>query len=143
RGAFREDLFFRIHVVRVDLPPLRERREDVPLLVEHFLARLAGPGPSVRMRPEARRRLALHAWPGNVRELESAVRRAAVLAAAGPIEAEHLPRELGAGGGAAGAGGGLAGLFADRRRAGLRAAREVERSFLERARAEAGGNVTS
>jgi DNA-binding NtrC family response regulator len=77
-GTFREDLFYRLNVIPVQLPPLRERREDIPLLVQHFLDRLAlesGRGP-VTVSQEAIRRLMAYPWPGNVRQLENAVERA-------------------------------------------------------------------
>ena len=77
-GTFREDLFYRLNVIPIRLPALRERREDIPLLVQHFLDRLtaeAGRGPAT-MSQEAMRRLMAHPWPGNVRQLENAVERA-------------------------------------------------------------------
>jgi transcriptional regulator with PAS, ATPase and Fis domain len=77
-GTFREDLFYRLNVIPVQLPPLRDRREDIPLLVQHFLDRLSaesGRGP-VTVSQEAMRRLMAYAWPGNVRQLENAVERA-------------------------------------------------------------------
>src|SRR5262249_49552682 len=78
-GAFREDLFYRLNVIPVRLPPLRERREDVPLLVQHFLQKLGGeqvPPRSITMSQEALRRLMAYDWPGNVRQLENVVERA-------------------------------------------------------------------
>ncbi|MGH7278292.1 MAG: sigma-54-dependent transcriptional regulator, partial [Candidatus Rokuibacteriota bacterium] len=78
---FREDLFYRLNVIQVVLPPLRERREDIPALAEHFLARSAGRlGRELRLSPEALERLLRYPWPGNVRELENAMERAAILA---------------------------------------------------------------
>ena len=77
-GTFREDLFYRLNVLPVQLPPLRERREDIPLLVQHFLQRLAadsGRG-AMTVSQEAMRRLMAYRWPGNVRQLENAVERA-------------------------------------------------------------------
>ena len=88
---FREDLYYRLNVVTVHLPPLRERRRDIPLLVEHFLAKY---GPALGERgvaPEALDRLVGHDWPGNVRELENVIQRAMVMAAGGVILPEHLP----------------------------------------------------
>jgi DNA-binding NtrC family response regulator len=77
RGAFRADLYYRLHVVRIELPPLRERREDVPLLVGHFYAELAGAGAAPP--PELLASLSQHDWPGNVRELRAAVERSLLL----------------------------------------------------------------
>jgi DNA-binding NtrC family response regulator len=77
-GAFREDLYYRLNVIPVQLPPLRDRREDIPLLVQHFLQKLSADAgrPAVTMSQEAMRRLMAHQWPGNVRQLENAVERA-------------------------------------------------------------------
>jgi DNA-binding NtrC family response regulator len=78
-GTFREDLFYRLNVIPVQLPSLRERREDIPLLVQHFLQKLGAdqvPPRSVTMSQEALRRLMAYAWPGNVRQLENVVERA-------------------------------------------------------------------
>jgi two-component system nitrogen regulation response regulator GlnG len=80
QGLFREDLFYRLNVVPMRLPPLRERREDIPDLVRHFLRKAESSGlPSKRLDPAATERLKLHSWPGNVRELENLVRRLMVL----------------------------------------------------------------
>jgi two-component system response regulator AtoC len=96
RGAFREDLFYRLNVFTLHLPALRERREDVPLLVEHFLARMnARMGLAVMgVTPEAMRLLVAHDWPGNVRELENSIERAIVLCEGSHIEVEALPERL-------------------------------------------------
>lgn len=105
-GAFREDLFYRLNVVPIALPALRERREDVPLLARHLLDKAAAEGlPRRRLAPEAVAALAAHDWPGNVRELENLMRRLAVLARDELIEAEAVramlgaPRDAGEGGG--------------------------------------------
>jgi DNA-binding NtrC family response regulator len=93
---FRSDLYYRIHVVAIHLPPLRERREDVRLLAEDFLARAradAGRGPE-RFAPGALSALERHAWPGNVRELENVVERAVVLAGGATVELDDLPPAL-------------------------------------------------
>ena len=90
-GRFREDLFYRLNVVTVTLPPLRERRRDVPLLVEHLLAKYAMELGERGVAPEALDRLVGHDWPGNVRELENVVQRAMVMATSGVILPEHLP----------------------------------------------------
>jgi transcriptional regulator of aroF, aroG, tyrA and aromatic amino acid transport len=80
-GTFRQDLFYRINVLPIHVPPLRERSEDISLLVDHFLLKLAaGLGKTVqRFAPKALEKLARHAWPGNVRELKNVVERAAIL----------------------------------------------------------------
>jgi transcriptional regulator with PAS, ATPase and Fis domain len=80
-GSFREDLYYRLNVIRVTLPPLRERKEDIPLLVEHFLERLEVElKRHIRVSPEAMAALLAHAWPGNVRELRNVLERGAVVA---------------------------------------------------------------
>jgi DNA-binding NtrC family response regulator len=86
-GQFREDLYYRLNVVTIELPPLRERRQDIPALVEHFLRRR---GRSVSMAPAALNVLCDYHWPGNVRELENTVERAAVLAKGGVIDAPDI-----------------------------------------------------
>ncbi len=95
-GRFREDLYFRLNVVGIRLPPLRERREDLDGFIDHVLARLAARdrrGP-LRLAPKARAALHAYAWPGNVRELANALERAAVLSRGDAIEAEDLPDRL-------------------------------------------------
>ena len=88
---FREDLYYRLNVVRIPLPPLREREGDVALLVRHFLDRFRGKDAPIA--PEAERALERYPWPGNVRQLENEIRRAATLAK-GTIELSDLTREL-------------------------------------------------
>jgi two-component system response regulator AtoC len=93
-GTFREDLYWRLAVVPVRLPPLRERREDIPALAAHFLARYARLRPELerpRFSDEALALLAAHRWPGNVRELEHAVERAVVLADGPVIREDEFP----------------------------------------------------
>ncbi len=96
KGAFREDLFYRLNVVKLDLPPLRKRKEDIPLLVEHFVARFnRRQGKSVvGVAPDVMALLMAHDYPGNVRELENIIERAFVLCGSGRIERVHLPPEL-------------------------------------------------
>ncbi len=91
-GEFREDLFYRLNVVPVRIPPLRERREDIPLLVEHFLKKF-GHGPT-GISPEAMRMLVDYPWPGNVRELENVIERTVLLAEQDVIQPQDLPPEL-------------------------------------------------
>jgi len=95
-GRFREDLFYRIHVVPLELPPLRERREDVRLLAEAFLARSTGEsgGPPRRLAREALAALERHAWPGNVRELQNAIERAVALCDGTTIGLADLPEAV-------------------------------------------------
>jgi PAS domain S-box-containing protein len=95
-GSFREDLYYRVNVVRLELPPLRRRREDVPLLAEHFVATLnRRQGRALQgFSAEAMALLVAHDWPGNVRELENAVEHAFVLCRGGRIEPRHLPDQL-------------------------------------------------
>ena len=90
-GRFREDLFYRLNVVTLHLPALRERRGDIPLLVEHFLAKYADALGERVIAPEAMDRLVGYDWPGNVRELENVIQRAMVMATTGVILPEHLP----------------------------------------------------
>src|SRR5437870_5559649 len=92
-GKFREDLFYRLNVISIDLPPLRQRKEDIPLLVEFFLRKYAEENqrPARIVTPEAFRPLLNYAWPGNVRELENVVERAVVLSSGTTIGPELLP----------------------------------------------------
>ncbi len=91
RGAFRSDLYYRLNVITLHMPPLRERGDDILLLADHFLDQLGEDGQALTMTREARSALQEYDWPGNVRELENALERAAVLAKGSGIEAEHLP----------------------------------------------------
>ena len=92
-GAFREDLFYRINVITIDLPPLRDRKEDIPSLVAHFLDRIAADSgfPRRQFSVSALELLAGYEWPGNIRELENVVQRAVALSESERIEAEELP----------------------------------------------------
>jgi two-component system response regulator HydG len=95
-ARFREDLYYRLNVVSITLPPLRERPSDIPVLIQHFLGRMeADRGrPSPRFSPEALDRLTAHAWPGNVRELENEVERAVLLSNGNVIGVDALPARL-------------------------------------------------
>ncbi len=92
---FREDLFYRLNVIPIEMPPLRERGDDVPLLVHHFLERVnQGRAKHVSIAPAAVERLVAHEWPGNVRELENLMERLAILRGEGEIGVDDLPRSL-------------------------------------------------
>ena len=95
-GRFREDLYYRLNVITIDLPPLRHRREDIPLLVSHFLSTYTEENNRevIGFSPEAIDALADYSWPGNVRELENAVERAVVLSRGETIELDELPLPL-------------------------------------------------
>jgi DNA-binding NtrC family response regulator len=142
-GRFREDLYYRLQVVEIELPPLRERREDVPALAFRFLAQLGERlgRPAKRLSPEALTHLARHAWPGNVRELRNAVERAAVLAAGEEIGAADLalpePGDPEREEEAAHPAGER--VFSEAKRG---AVERFERAFLLRALREHGGNVS-
>jgi len=91
-GRFREDLYYRLNVVRLAAPPLRERPEDIPVLVDHFLQRFRLPGqPTKILTPEALAELTSYAWPGNVRELSNIIERLTILVPGGIIGPEDLP----------------------------------------------------
>ncbi len=94
-NLLRQDLYYRLNVFRIDVPALRERRSDIPALVEHFLRGLQSRrgGGVGRIEPTALRQLAAHSWPGNVRELRNVVERAVILASGGPIRVEQVPLE--------------------------------------------------
>jgi len=131
-GTFREDLYYRINVIRVDVPPLRERREDIPLLVDQFLGRLnrLHRRAVAEVRPEALSALLAHAWPGNVRELANVIERALVLCRGQEIGLEHLPPEIVGAGRPAGPGG-----------ADLRRSRDaMDAQAIRAALARCGGN---
>jgi two-component system, NtrC family, response regulator AtoC len=114
KGKFREDLYYRLNVIHIHMPPLRERKDDIALLVEHFLAKFRHTPNSIptSITEEALAKLVEYDWPGNVRELENAIERAVVLSRGNPIAVEHLP-------------------FGDRREARDRARLSDRRSRLE------------
>jgi len=95
-GKFREDLFYRLNVITIDLPPLRQRKEDIPLLAAFFLNRYSEENerPTRRITPEALRPLLTYSWPGNVRELENVIERAVVLSAGVEVGPELLPDQI-------------------------------------------------
>src|SRR5512137_490761 len=94
-GRFREDLYYRLNVVNIVVPPLRERREDIPILAEHFLARFqASAGTRKTLSPEALQSLVEYPWPGNVRELSNIIERLVILTPGGVIASEALPPNI-------------------------------------------------
>jgi len=95
-GTFREDLYWRLNVVRINLPPLRERKEDIPLLVNHFLNKYSDENnkPIPQIDPEVMDALVNYDWPGNVRELANVIERAVVLSPSGIISMKHLPKRI-------------------------------------------------
>ena len=141
-GAFREDLFFRLNVFPLFLPPLRERREDIPLFVDHFLDRIAqdGGGPLKRLSPEALRAMLAYPWPGNVRELEHALERAALLSEGEAITARDLPPEILAPGDELTLS--LPGSTEGFKETMARVIRDVEVRLIRRALAQSGSNRT-
>ncbi len=100
-GRFREDLYFRLNVFHIGLAPLKERKDDIPVLVQHFIDRFSkDAGKKLQgVTPQAMKRLTDYAWPGNIRELRNTLERAVILCGADVIDTEHLPGELASGGG--------------------------------------------
>jgi DNA-binding NtrC family response regulator len=94
RGAFRKDLFFRLNVVTIKMPTLRDRKEDIPLLARHFLARLGNGDATMEVSDEALARLLSYDWPGNVRELENCIQRAVSLGSGTFIQMQDLPSAM-------------------------------------------------
>jgi two-component system response regulator PilR (NtrC family) len=92
-GKFREDLFYRLHVISIQLPPLRERKDDIPLLVQHFLGKYGDENrkAGLELAPEALDQLTEYDWPGNVRELENVIERAVVLTSSSKIGVDLIP----------------------------------------------------
>jgi DNA-binding NtrC family response regulator len=137
-GKFRADLFYRLHVITLTLPPLRRRAADIPLLAEHFLRRYRGPREMPRaFSPTALQLLQRYSWPGNVRELEHLVERFAVLHDRPVIDAGDLPEKIaraGPGGSSALPDALLQGDFATARRA-------FERAYLNETLRQSRGNM--
>jgi len=95
QGTFREDLFYRLNVIHIVVPPLRDRREDIPVLANEFLAQFSGNrGHITAISPEAMKALSEYSWPGNVRELENVIERLVVTVSGPTIEVEHLSSEI-------------------------------------------------
>ena len=132
KGNFRQDLYYRLNVIRLELPPLKERRCDIPLLVEHFRRRLnAETGKNIQsVDPGARDLLMRHEFPGNIRELENIMQHAFVLCHGGVIQESHLPRGL------------LTAIESDQMPAAL-TLRSVEKRTIQEALQRHGGNRTA
>ncbi|MBI4618116.1 MAG: sigma-54-dependent Fis family transcriptional regulator [Planctomycetes bacterium] len=140
-GQFREDLFYRVNVLPIEIPPLAAREGDIPLLVEHFLARFARDERTKARRasPEVLRILAAQEWPGNVRQLEHVLRRAALLAEGSELEGRHLPPEIA---GSLPSGGAFGLSLEDVRRArGEAGEKDYVRQALAHARGHASGRI--
>jgi len=124
-GKFREDLYYRINVFSITIPPLRERREDIPLLADHFLKKFGRSmnRPVIRLSQSAREVLTNYDWPGNVRELQNAIERAVLVCKGQSIEAEDLPLSINHENGAA------------------RSLAEIEKKHIKRTLEETGWNI--
>jgi two-component system response regulator HydG len=131
RGAFREDLYYRLNVIAVDLPPLRERGDDILLLINHFTAKYAAEAdrPVPRFTDEALRLLRSYHWPGNIRELENVIQRLVVMTDGDSIDAPDLPSLM---------------RYADLKGSGFgRSLAEVEAEYIRNVLASVGGNKTT
>jgi DNA-binding NtrC family response regulator len=129
-GRFRSDLFYRLNVVTIDIPPLRRRREDIPLLAYHFLVKYGAKyGREVRsIAAPALAQLRIYSWPGNVRELENVLERAVIMAVGPELQPEHLPRLANAGD------------RPEEKEGGLVSMSEMERSLIARTLQSTGGH---
>ena len=94
-GKFREDLFYRLNVIPIIVPPLRERREDIPILIKEFIRKHGG-GQNIKLAPELMKTLREHRWPGNVRELENLIERMTILRSGDVLTGDDLPEDFGA-----------------------------------------------
>ena len=142
-GRFREDLYYRLNVIPILIPPLRSRRDDLLQLMEHFLRKhAANAARPLKVSTEARRRMLDYAWPGNVRQLESAIERALLLAEGDQITIEDLPVEIRQGGAPGGAATGLDGRASFRLPPEGISFEELERSLIVQAMEQTGWNIT-
>jgi len=137
-GRFRGDLYFRLNVFCIQLPPLRERVDDIPLLAEHFISSYSAAmeRPPARIAPAAMRSLMAYAWPGNIRELENAIERGLILSEGGVIEETCLPATV------CGEGGGGVTTAPDENLSIKKAEEAMERDLIRKALAKTGGNRT-
>ena len=141
QGRFREDLYYRLNVVTLALPPLRERRQDIPLLIDHFLRKFAARHARgfIAVDPEAQQQLLAYDWPGNIRELQNVLERAMLLAEQDVIGAEHLPAQVQPAG-ARPSGGELVSTESIASNDVLRSLEAVEREYVTRVLAATRGN---
>jgi two-component system nitrogen regulation response regulator NtrX len=146
KAEFREDLYFRLNVIPLNVPPLRERKEDIPLLVRHFLSELAAEHGKVppRMSDPAMTSLGGYSWPGNVRELRNIIERLIIMVPRGRIEKSDLPKEIGGeAGGQHARGNELETLLESSSVGTLKEGRErFEKMFIAKRLAECGHNVS-
>jgi DNA-binding NtrC family response regulator len=142
-GKFRDDLYFRLNVVRITMPPLRERKEDIPILVRGFLRHFckANDKPLVDLTPDAMDALLTYDWPGNVRELRSAIEHGVVMATGPKITLRDLPMAVRQSGRAKLPGGVLAQPFGEK--TSPLDLHETERKLIAQALAATNGNVTA
>ena len=138
RGSFREDLFYRLNVMPIQIPPLRDRAEDIPLLCQAFIDRFnrSLKRQITEVTPSALSRLMRHRWPGNVRELENAIERAMVFAEGKQLKSDYFSPEIGTGAESDPAGGVIAGFSLKE------AQRILEKQLIVKALEETGGNRT-
>lgn len=142
-GTFRGDLFYRLDVVRIEVPPLRERREDVVALAEHFLAAARARGSAVeRFTPQALAALRAYPWPGNVRELRNAIERASTLGAGPELQLEDLPEAIATGADAPAGHPEPAGAELTLKEIKARTVAHLENTYLEELLRKHRGNVT-
>ncbi|MBN1478043.1 sigma-54-dependent Fis family transcriptional regulator [Candidatus Sumerlaeota bacterium] len=140
RGTFRQDLYYRLNVLPILIPPLRDRPEDIPALIEHFCSRFAPKGTPIRFAPDAYDLLLRYPWPGNIRELENAVEHATVMSESDEIGCDDLPLSIRQWGQGATAGEPSPGAAAYKPPAGTLESMEVK--AIREALAKTGGNQT-
>lgn len=131
-GRFREDLYWRLNVIHLDIPPLRERAFDIPLLVEHFLTKAARGGKPLEVAPETLALLTAYPWHGNVRELENTIERAVALTSSAVLTTEDLPERIRTGGKSA--------ALLSKAKTGHLTLAELEREYILEILRETGGN---
>jgi two-component system nitrogen regulation response regulator NtrX len=145
KGSFREDLFFRLNVIPFQVPPLRERREDIPLLARHFISALSaeyGKRPK-ELAPSALESLVSQQWPGNVRELRNIIERLVIMTPGDRVEAQHLPAPLLGGSVPGGETAAAAAATSLGNFSSLTAAREdFEKRYIQKKYQECGGNMS-